>query len=115
MKRSRHEFGPKVRQAAFDRAGGLCEGCGGFLYTGKFAYDHIIPDALGGEPTLTNCAVLCTACHGTKTAQADVPRIAKAVRQHQKHIGARAPSRPMAGSRRSGWKQKIGGGWERRT
>ena len=46
-------------------------------------------DALGGEPILTNCAVLCTNCHGAKTAKGDVPRIAKAVRTYRKNINAR--------------------------
>ena len=74
---------------AFERAGGHCEGCTARLTVGKFAYDHVVPDALGGEPILTNCAVLCTNCHGAKTAKGDVPRIAKAVRTYRKNINAR--------------------------
>jgi len=89
----RREFSAKVRVAAFKRAGGSCEGCTAKLYTGKFAYDHRIPDQLGGEPTLENCQVLCSACHGEKTAGQDVPRIAKAKRNEAKHLGARLRSR----------------------
>lgn len=50
---SRREFSKRVMRDAFLRAGGRCEGdgCGARLTPGKFAYDHIIPDALGGEPT----------------------------------------------------------------
>ena len=86
---ARQEFSTKVRALAFERAGGHCEGCTARLTVGKFHYDHVIPDALGGEPILTNCAVLCTNCHGEKTAKGDVPRIAKAVRTSRKHINAR--------------------------
>mgnify|MGYP001283912999 CR=1 FL=1 len=85
----RREFPAKVKAAAFERAKGHCEECTARLYPGKFLYDHQIPDALGGEPTLDNCVVRCSACHAVKTTKEDVPRIAKAVRQRQKHIGAR--------------------------
>lgn len=86
---ARREFTAKVKEIAKARAGGHCEGCTAPLTVGKFAYDHILPCALGGEPTLQNCAVLCTNCHGAKTAKEDVPRIAKAVRTSRKHINAR--------------------------
>jgi 5-methylcytosine-specific restriction protein A len=56
---TRREFPPKVRLAAFQRANGHCEDCRARLAPGRFAYDHIVPDALGGEPTLDNCMVLC--------------------------------------------------------
>lgn len=102
----RREFSAKVLVAAFERAKDHCEGCGAFLFAGKFAYDHVIPDALGGEPTLSNCQVLCVACHGAKTAGADVPRIAKARRQHIKHIGAKKPSGWLASRL---WKRKVNG------
>lgn len=86
---ARREFPAKVKALAFERAGGNCEGCTARLTVGKFHYDHVIPDALSGEPVLSNCAVLCTNCHGAKTAKEDVPRIAKAVRTHRKNINAR--------------------------
>lgn len=86
----RREFPTKIRVAAFERAVGRCETCTGELYTGKFHYDHRIPDALGGEPTLENCVVLCVNCHRGKTAADDIPRIAKTYRIRQKHLNARA-------------------------
>lgn len=91
---ARQEFPAKVKALAFERAGGHCEGCTARLTVGKFHYDHVIPDALGGEPILSNCAVLCTNCHGAKTAKGDVPRIAKAVRTNRKHINATRAKRP---------------------
>lgn len=112
----RREFPAKVKMAAFERADGRCEGCSAKLVPGKYQYDHAIPDATGGEPTLSNCVVLCSNCHGSKTATMDAPRIAKTRRQSQKHVGARPkPRQTIPGSRASGWKHKINGQWERRT
>jgi 5-methylcytosine-specific restriction endonuclease McrA len=93
---TRREFSTKVKVAAFDRAADHCECCGARLQVGRIHYDHIIPDALGGDPTLENCAVLCRGCHGVKTAREDVPRIAKAKRVRAKHIGADKPKRRMS-------------------
>lgn len=92
---SRREFSAKVKVAAYERSGGHCEMCSAPLRVGKFQYDHAIPDALGGEPTLENCVVACDACHAAKTHKGDVPRIAKMKRQRSAHIGARSkrPSR----------------------
>ncbi|MBN9434015.1 MAG: HNH endonuclease [Bosea sp.] len=112
---ARREFPSKVRTQAFQRAAGFCEQCGSKLFPGKFAYDHVLPDALGGEPVLENCEVLCDGCHGAKTAHGDVPRIAKANRQRAAHIGARTKtSRPLPGSKASGWRKRMDGTVERR-
>jgi 5-methylcytosine-specific restriction endonuclease McrA len=98
---SRREFPARIRLAAFQRAGGICEapGCQTKLRPGDLYYDHIIPDALGGEPVLSNCQCLCKSHHDPKTATEDVPRIAKMKRQRASHLGARPkrkwPSRPM--------------------
>lgn len=84
---SRKEFPAKVKIAAFERAKGRCENCGVLIRYGAH-YDHRIPDAIGGAPTLDNCQVLCRNCHGAKTAKEDVPTIAKAKRVRNKHINA---------------------------
>ena len=111
----RREFSAKVKQAAFERSGGYCESCTAPLSPGHIHYDHVIPDALGGDPTLDNCACICSACHGRKTSKSDVPRIAKMKRQRSQHIGAKSKSGPpLPGSRRSGWKRKMDGAIERR-
>lgn len=88
---SRREFKQKVKRAALDRAKGTCEaaGCDSPLVAGRFHFDHIIPDALGGEPTLDNCAVLCFLCHRDKTTKHDVPRIAKSKRISRHFRGIR--------------------------
>lgn len=89
----RREFPAKVKVAAFERAGGRCEECTARLVPGNVQYDHRLPDAIGGEPTLENCVALCRACHGAKTSGEDVPRIAKKNRQHAKHVGAKPKGR----------------------
>lgn len=99
----RREFSIKVRREAVKRSGMKCEAigadyglepgyrCMGDLGSG-FDYDHIIPDSIGGDPTLENCAVVCKRCHGIKTATLDTPRAAKTKRQADKARGIRKPS-----------------------
>lgn len=112
----RREFSKAVRAAAFQRAGGRCEGCGAKLMPGRFAYDHVLPDALGGDPTLENCQVLCSGgratCHGIKTAERDVPATAKADRIREKHLGIRRPKSALSGGR---WKRRMDGTTVERT
>lgn len=98
---ARKEFGKRVKAAAWKRCGGLCEGegCGVKLQVGKFDYDHILADGLGGQPTLENCAVLCRACHDKKTHTQDTPIMRKADAQRDAHLGitrakARIPQKP---------------------
>jgi 5-methylcytosine-specific restriction enzyme A len=69
----------------------------------------VLPDALGGEPTLENCAVLCTNCHGEKTAKVDVPTIAKSNRVRDAHRAAIKRRSRFAGSRDSRLKKKLDG------
>lgn len=107
---ARREFTAKVKVAAYERAGGACEACHAALQPGRMHYDHVIPDALGGEPTLSNCEVLCTACHSAKTTTGDVPRIAKMKRQRVNHLGAQVKKGPpIPGSKRSPWKRRMDG------
>lgn len=108
----RKEFSKKIKLEAYQRSGGNCENpeCGTRLYPTKFHYDHVNPDAMGGEPTLENCRVLCTACHGRKTGEQDIPTIAKSNRQRANHLGLKVKrGPPMPGSKRSRWKKKMDG------
>lgn len=108
---SRREFPAKVKVAAFQRCGGLCESCGAVLRPGKFQYDHRVMDAMGGEPTLENCEVLCDVpCHQTKTSTHDIPALAKAKRLEARRLNADRPSRnPLPGGRRSRLKKLVTG------
>jgi len=105
---TRRDFSKQVMREAWERCRGRCDECTAKLFPGKFAYDHRVPDALGGEPTLANCAVLCSACHAAKTFKGDVPQIAKMKRQRDRHIGIRKPSR-MPGAKSSPIKIKLDG------
>lgn len=100
---SRREFGKGVRRDARKRADGKCEmrledgsRCTCPLTVGKFQYDHVIPDWMGGEPTLANCQVICDPCHKAKTRQ-DAADRAKAQRREDRHHGIYAPKRPIQG------------------
>ena len=115
MSRSpRIEFGAKVKLAAWERAGGCCEDCGVKIVAGQGPeYDHEIEAALGGEASIENCRCLCTRCHRSKTS-ARAPVIAKAARLEKKAANIRPRRQKLPGSKDSGWKAKIGGGWVRR-
>lgn len=108
------EFSQKTRLAVWDRCGGHCERCGRKI-VGKLKpeYDHIVPKNRGGDNTLENCACLCNECHDLKTFKpidGDVPQYAKSERIRKRAAGvARAPSRPIPGSRRSRLKKKVNG------
>lgn len=103
----RQEFPTKVKVAAFERANGRCEKCGSILMPGKFRYDHIIPDYMGGKPVLDNCQAICVACDKPKTAK-DQGAIAKVKRLITKRAGIKKPSR-FACSRDSKYRKKLDG------
>lgn len=115
----RQEFPLRVKREAFDRCKGKCEGvvtgghrCGLPLQKGKITYDHVVPDWMGGEPTLENCQVLGWCCDKPKTAK-DQRDIAKTKRIINKDNGIKKKSKWATG-RDSPFKSKIGGGVERR-
>ncbi|MBX3579957.1 MAG: hypothetical protein KF723_22365 [Rhizobiaceae bacterium] len=131
---SRSEFSSKICDAAWERAGGICEchrlaeygiegftaeGCGQRLGpVGNIYYEHIIVDRAGGKPTLDNCAVLTRACWRKKTDTHDQPVAAETKRQERMDRGIRPRQRkgqPMPGSRASGWRKPMFGPAERRT
>ena len=87
----RQEFPSKVKVAAFERCAGNCENCTAKLNVGKFRYDHVIPDWMGGPNTLDNCQVICMACDRIKTPK-DQRDIAKSRRVRARHLGAKRRS-----------------------
>lgn len=108
----RSEFPSKVRQAAWARCGGKCEqpGCTVKLMVGHYQFDHIKADGLDGEPTLENCAVLCSAHHHKKTVEQDRPLMQKADNIRAKHFGLGKVKRPW-----SQFKKRMDGTVVRRT
>ena len=105
----RREFPARIKAAAFERCKGICEQCTRRLFPGDIHYDHRTPDGSGGEPTFDNCNVLCKSCHAVKTAQRDIPDIAKGKRVHRAHIGARKARPSFATNRDQPFKKKITG------
>lgn len=100
----RQEFPLSVRKLAMVRCckpDGVpkCETCKTPLgrRTGTI-YEHVVPDGLGGEPTLENCKVHCRTCADTKTYTEDNPRMQKADRVFKKEYGL-TPSRKKIESR----------------
>ena len=92
----RREFPRKVRAAAIARAAGCCEKCRAVLKKGEAEVDHILEDALGGEPVLANAQVLCSPCHKEKTADR-IAKIRKADRARDKASGAINPAGKLRG------------------
>lgn len=98
----RTEFPQSVRKKAFARCcqqgtvPGVpqCETCGVQLSprTG-IIYEHVVPDGLGGEPTLENCKVHCRNCADIKTHTEDNPRMRKADRVLKVTYGLRPAKR----------------------
>jgi 5-methylcytosine-specific restriction endonuclease McrA len=84
---NRLEFNRKTRAAIIARADGHCEKCKAVLKTGEGEVDHVLPCALGGEPTVANGRLICRVCHAEKTA-ADIRQIRKSDRQRDKASGA---------------------------
>lgn len=113
---SRTEFSKRVKLAAWDRSRGQCEACGVKIRAGMGPhYDHVRPTFFNDDASLENCAVLCKTCHASKTTDQDRPAIDRARRLHEKAIGAREKrSRPLPGSKASGWRKKMDGTVERR-
>lgn len=110
-----------VKTEAWEDADGRCQGCGVTLGEGEYHYDHVKPVALGGTNDAENVQLLCFDCHARKTAE-DIERIAKADRQGRRSGRQREgkrkgwkPSRPMPGTKASGWKKPLNGKPERRS
>ena len=116
---ARTEFPQAIRKAAFARAckpDGIpkCENCGKVIRAGHLRFEHLQPDGLGGEPTMENIAVYCSACADKKTFTEDNPRMQKADRVLKATFGMKRKGRPMPGSRASGLRKRMNGAVEQR-
>lgn len=89
---ARREFPRAVRVAVIKRctrdSNVYCEACGGLAK--RFQIDHIIPDALCGEPVMSNAQLLCEGCFSVKNPK-DTKDAAKAKRREARRIGATMP------------------------
>jgi len=90
-----------------------CAICGLEIHPGQDwdkSHDKHLPKALGGKVD----GIAHRRCNREHNNRVDTPRIAKAKRQRQKHIGAhRSASRPIPGSRASGIRRRMNGQVER--
>ena len=96
MRTERSEFDKKTRELAWDRANGHCEICTAPFAGRRPDYHHLIPAALGGDNSLSNCRVICSSCHREVTQREDMPRIVKAKRIYEEAANLRAPKRKIA-------------------
>lgn len=113
---SRRSLSTRDRVKVFSQGHGRCYLCKQQITPReKWEAEHPTPHAVGGSDRVEDLLPVHVSCHATKTKN-DVREIAKTKRIHAKHIGAhRSQSRPMPGSKRSGWKHLMSGKWERRT
>jgi 5-methylcytosine-specific restriction protein A len=105
----------KVRLRVFLRFGGICCECGVKIRAKRWVCDHRKAIINGGENRESNLGPIHEACDRTVKTPRDVSEKKLNNRVLSKHLGIKKrKSRPMPGSRDSGIKMKIGGGWERR-
>lgn len=113
------EFTGRTKAAAFLACNGQCEVCTRKLGDGgePAEFDHKVSVEDGGDNSLGNCQCLCRSCHKHKTHKVEAPAKAEGRRQTLKRAGVKQKPKwgRLPGSKESGWKQKIGGGWEPRS
>lgn len=104
------------RLKLFEAHGGVCVICGQAIRGGeKWIDEHVRALGLMGTNDMDNRGPAHVRCAEVKTREQDVPAIAKAKRVKAKHLGIKsAKSRPIMGSKASGWKHKVNGDWEKR-
>src|SRR3990167_4842062 len=107
----RKHLSTRARRKVGEDNGWLCHLCCFVIDPVRERWEgsHPIPIALCGADDDSNRRPAHYRCHRVETAEQDQPRIAKAVRQEARNIGAKRSSRPMAGSRNSPWKRKLDG------
>lgn len=105
----RSEFSQRTKLEAWRKANGHCERCKKKIVAGDGPeYDHRLPDRIGGGNDIENCQVLCKACHCWKTRD-DTPAICKTRSLEKQAAKAKRKSRPMMGTKASGWKKRLNG------
>ena len=95
-------FSAKTKDEALSLAQGKCAECGGLLKPGQTEVHHKIPKWKGGDNSLSNAKVLCSACHlaadddhdfGNMRAADRKAEKSKATLQSQREIGPNAMQR----------------------
>ncbi len=118
----RAEFTVKTKLLAWARAGGpgdpRCEcGCRQPISDSDPAEYHHVEEAESGDTperrkflrSLENCLCVRRSCHAWITRTETIPKITKSRSQRAGKANAKAPKRPMPGSRASKWKKRVDG------
>lgn len=118
----RRNFTRETQRQALARAKGQCEPalpsgerCPCAIEPGRYRTDHVMPDGIGGAPTLENRQVICVGCGRAKYLR-DRATIDRTRRIEDRRAGITDPwRRAMPGGRRSPLKRLIGGVINRAT
>lgn len=112
---TRQRLSTRDRVRIFQAADGCCHICEMKIQPGQeWDVSHPTPLELGGADDDANRRPAHRRCHRILTATEDVPAIRKAQRREARHLGAKRTSRPIPGSKASGWKRKLNGEVTRR-
>jgi 5-methylcytosine-specific restriction endonuclease McrA len=105
----------RVRLRVFLKFDGICGICTTKIRSKRWVCDHRVAICNGGANAERNLWPIHEACDRKVKTPADVAEKSINNRVLAKHLGLKKrKGRPMPGSRDSGIKMKIGGGWERR-
>lgn len=106
---------PRVRLRVYERERGHCHACRRFIRAGeKWTCEHRIALINGGANAESNLCLTCCNCLPEKNAT-DVAEKSIVAKKRKAHLGIKRTSRPMMGSRASGWKKPFNRPAERRT
>jgi len=108
---TRRRMNTTRRARIFQDANGVCHICGEQIdgTRERWDADHVIPLEISGDDSDDNLRPAHERCHRAKTAQTDVPTIAKCKRVAAKHSGAYETKSKLPGGRKSKLKKKITG------
>lgn len=106
---------PRVQARVFIKYDGVCQICQTKIIDRNWQPDHINALINGGAHRESNLQPVHTGCHKTKTA-GDLRTKKVLTKKIYKRLGIkpRKSSRPMVGSKASGWKKTFNHGWVKR-
>jgi 5-methylcytosine-specific restriction protein A len=106
---------PRVRLRVFEKFKGVCGICTVKIRAKRWVCDHRKAIINGGENRERNLWPIHETCDRKVKTPQDVAVKKTNNRVRSKYLGIKKrKGRPMPGSRDSGIRMKIGGGWERR-
>ena len=92
----RTRLSPRQRLKLFEEHAGCCKLCGLKIVPGEtWICEHGRPLGLSGTNEWDNLYPVHKRCADAKTWDEDLPRIAKAKRQKQAHLGIKGPRKPI--------------------